>query len=90
MQKIDMMVIVPHEDDELAIAGPMIYEAVKKELNIKVVFSTNGDFYAHEGEIRLKEAIKSLNVLGVKTEDIIFLGYGDQTKECHLFNGDGD
>ena len=44
MQKIDMMVIVPHDDDELAIAGPMIYEAVKKELNIKVVFSTNGDF----------------------------------------------
>lgn len=90
MQKIDMMVIVPHEDDELAIAGPMIYAAIKKKMHIKVVFSTNGDFYAHEGEIRLKEAVKSLNTLGVEVEDIIFLGYGDQTRECHLYNGADD
>ena len=43
MTETDLLVIVPHEDDELAIAGAMIYGAVQQKMNIKVVFVTNGD-----------------------------------------------
>lgn len=87
MQRVDMLVIVPHEDDELVIAGPMIYQAVKEKMQIRIVFVTNGDYHAHEGAIRIKEAINSLATLGVKREEIIFLGYGDQTGSKHLYNG---
>ena len=84
MEKTDLLVIVPHEDDELAIAGATIYGAIKQNMAVKVVFTTNGDYYAHEGSIRIREAKKALAVLGVAEENIIFLGYGDQTQTKHL------
>ena len=77
MAETDLLVIVPHEDDELAIAGAMIYGAVQQNMRIKVVFVTNGDYFGHEGIIRIKEAGKALGELGVTPEDIIFLGYGE-------------
>lgn len=40
MKKTDLLVIVPHEDDELAIAGATIYGAIKKNMAVKVVFTT--------------------------------------------------
>ena len=60
MAETDLLVIVPHEDDELAIAGAMIYGAVQQNMRIKVVFVTNGDYFGHEGTIRIKEAGKAL------------------------------
>lgn len=60
MTETDLLVIVPHEDDELAIAGAMIYGAVQQKMNIKVVFVTNGDYYRHEGIIRIREAEEAL------------------------------
>lgn len=86
MTETDLLVIVPHEDDELAIAGAMIYGAVQQKMNIKVVFVTNGDYYRHEGIIRIREAEEALGELGVAPENIIFLGYGDQTQTRHLYN----
>ncbi len=35
MAETDLLVIVPHEDDELAIAGAMIYGAVQQNMRIK-------------------------------------------------------
>ena len=90
MEKTDLLVIVPHEDDELAIAGATIYGAIKQNMAVKVVFTTNGDYYAHEGSIRIREAKKALAVLGVAEENIIFLGYGDQTQTKHLYNSAPD
>ena len=90
MAETDLLVIVPHEDDELAIAGAMIYGAVQQNMRIKVVFVTNGDYFGHEGTIRIKEAGKALGELGVTPEDIIFLGYGDQTQTKHLYNSAPD
>lgn len=88
MKKTDLMVFAPHEDDELAIAGPVIYQAAQNGMNVKVVFTTNGDYFPHEGPIRIKEAINALHILGVEKENIIFLGYGDQTQSKHLYNAD--
>jgi LmbE family N-acetylglucosaminyl deacetylase len=85
------MVLVPHEDDDLAVAGPMIYGAVQRKQNIKIVFMTNGDYYPEEGKIRIREAKRALGVLGVAEEDILFLGYGDSMQgEVHLYNAPED
>ena len=79
MTETDLLIIVPHEDDELAIAGAMIYGAVQQKMNIKVVFVTNGDYYRHEGMIRIREAEEALGELGVAPENRIWGSNTDQT-----------
>lgn len=71
-----LMVIIPHEDDELNVAGATIYGAKKEGLRVICVFVTNGDF-DYLPTVRIQEAIKALQVLNVPAEDIIFLGYPD-------------
>lgn len=71
-----LMVIVPHEDDEINLAGALIYGARKEGVPVKCVFITNGDA-EYPATVRFREAVQSLSILGVKEEDIIFLGYPD-------------
>jgi LmbE family N-acetylglucosaminyl deacetylase len=71
-----MLVIIPHEDDEINLAGTVIYQARKSGIRVICAFLTNGD-WKYPGLVRMKEAIKSLAVLGVEEEDILFLGYPD-------------
>lgn len=71
-----LMVIIPHEDDEINLAGTVIYHARKLGIRVICVFTTNGD-WKYPGLIRMKEAIQALSVLGVPEEDIVFLGYPD-------------
>lgn len=71
-----IMVIVPHEDDEVNNAGATIYSAIKEGIDVKVVFMTNGD-WVYPAFVRFDEAIRSLKALGVPEEDIIFLGFPD-------------
>mgnify|MGYP000005375862 FL=1 len=71
-----LMVIIPHEDDEINLAGTVIYHARKLGIRVICVFATNGD-WKYPGLIRMKEAIQALSVLGVPEEDIVFLGYPD-------------
>lgn len=71
-----IMVIIPHEDDEINTAGAFIYGARKSGIRVICVFITNGDWF-YPGKVRIGEAIKSLQELGVEKEDIIFLGYPD-------------
>ncbi|NBK91514.1 PIG-L family deacetylase [bacterium 1XD21-13] len=86
------VLLAPHLDDELLIGGGLLY-ALARDNNwcVYVVFMTNGDYYAYEAETRLKEAIASCDVLGVKEEYVIFLGYGDQWKgKKHIYNMPGE
>lgn len=71
-----LMVIVPHEDDEINLAGASIYGAVQAGMRVICVFMTNGDWY-YPGQVRMREAVRSLQCLGVPEEQIIFLGYPD-------------
>lgn len=71
-----LMVIIPHEDDEINLAGSLIYGARQEGVPVKCVFLTNGDA-EYPAFIRIHEAVKALGILGVKEEDIIFLGYPD-------------
>ena len=74
------MIIVPHEDDEILMAGGIIEEAVKNEKKVSVVMATNGDYEGTDkitGAVRLPETIAGLKVLGLKSENVIFMGYAD-------------
>lgn len=71
-----VMIIVPHQDDEINLAGSVIVSAIKKASKVVCVFVTNGDF-DYAADVRINEAKKSLNVLGVIEDNIYFLGYGD-------------
>ena len=71
-----ILLLAPHPDDEINIAGNMILNLAAAKAEIFVVYSTNGDF-EQKAEIRAQEAVDSLKILGVPREKIIFLGYGD-------------
>lgn len=71
-----MMVIVPHEDDEINLAGATIYGAIQAGMRVICVFVTNGDWY-YPGQVRIREAVRALKRLGVQEENILFLGYPD-------------
>lgn len=80
-----VLVIVPHEDDEINVAGSVMYDYVQKGAEVYCAFTTNGDF-SFSAATRMREAKQALNVLGVN--HIIFLGYGDTSnhyKGGHLF-----
>ena len=85
-----VMVIVPHEDDELNLFGGLFEEYLKYGSEVKVVFVTNGDLYLPR-ETRIREAIRALAEVGVEEENVIFLGYGDGYLHKHLYNAyDGE
>ncbi|KAI4441743.1 PIG-L family deacetylase [Schaedlerella arabinosiphila] len=82
-----LLVLAPHPDDELLIAGALIYTLKKKHYDITVAYFTNGDSSSGQGIVRIQEAIDALNVLGVREKDIQFLGYGNGWKNGkHLYN----
>ena len=85
-----VMVIVPHEDDELNLFGGLFEQYRKYGSEVKVVFVTNGDLYLPR-ETRIREAINALSEVGVAEDNIIFLGYGDGYLHRHLYNAyDGE
>jgi hypothetical protein len=84
----DVMVIVPHQDDEANILGGVLEEFRDYGSTVRVVFSTNGD---SEGIpfVRMQEAIRYCAYTGIPEENVIFLGYGDRWDNdlgYHLYN----
>lgn len=81
------IIIVPHQDDELSVAGAVIGWLVEKKVDIYVCYATNGD-YEFDADIRYKEAVNALNILGVPQDHVIMLGYPDTSNENlyeHIF-----
>lgn len=74
-----VLILAPHPDDEINIAGNMILNLAAAKAEIFVTYSTNGDF-EQKAEVRAQEAVDALKILGVPREKIIFLGYGDTYK----------
>lgn len=87
----NVLAIVPHEDDELNIAGGVLEEYTRYGSQVRVVFVTNGDYY-DKGLQRIHEAIAVCADMGIPEENVIFLGYGDQWAEGgpHIYNAQGD
>lgn len=78
---------IPHQDDEINIAYGLLYTIKDIAKDIKVVYSTNGNYVVNE-KYRLKEGIKSLEKIGIKKSNIIFMGYSDQIPEgkTHIYH----
>lgn len=87
-----VMAIVPHEDDDINIAGGVLEQYTAYGSEVYVVFITNGDFYGI-GETRIAEALGAASFMGIPEDHVIFLGYGDQWKAGgpHIYNaGDNE
>lgn len=84
-----VMLLVPHQDDDINVLGGVMEEYVKYGSEVYVVFSTNGDYYG-KAEVRFREALNALDYLGVPEDHVIFLGYGDQWNADgpHLYNAE--
>lgn len=82
--KRSMLLIVPHQDDEILVGGAALYEfAHTKDWNTYVLFTTEGAALHEKPEMRMREAISALKVLGIPPNNIIFLGYGNEWQGDH-------
>lgn len=77
-----ILILAPHQDDEVLGCGCLIQQAVKNNCTIKTVFMTDGsgsfsEAYSREQltRIREQEAIKTADFLGM--EKPVFLGFED-------------
>ena len=85
-----VLVLVPHQDDELLVAGGVIEEYLKYGSQVSLAFSTNGDAIK-PGETRLTEALDLAGFIGIPREDVYFLGYGDRSfSDKHIYNSPAD
>ncbi len=84
-----IIIFCPHQDDEINIAGGIIPCLLKNSCDVKIVYSTNGDYFCKK-KYRYLEAINSLSVLGVKETNVYFLGYPDcfSSDNSHLYMSD--
>lgn len=73
MDKI--MIFSPHEDDETICCAGVIRRAVINSSNIKLVLVTTGDYTEPKNRIEL--TTKTMALLGLNKQNIIYLGYGD-------------
>ena len=86
----NVMLFAPHEDDEINIYGGLIEQYVKYGSTVRVVFSTNGDFY-RIGKLRIWEALKVADRYHIPRENFIFLGYSDSIVNAagkHIYNNE--
>ena len=84
-----VLLIVPHQDDEINIAGGLLYWLFHNGIETKILYTTHGN-YRNKGNVRIGEAINSIRTLGGKETDVYCLGYSDQaTKgDMHLYMSD--
>ncbi len=84
---IKAVIIVPHQDDEILTACAMIRCLVMSRARVCVVYTTRGDMKC-KADIRRKEALEALSLLGVNEKDVYFLGYEDsyfREDHSHIF-----
>jgi LmbE family N-acetylglucosaminyl deacetylase len=79
----------PHQDDEILSACLFINELKRRGDNVSIVFATNGDYNGVKAaHIRAQESVNALSLLGVRKEDVFFMGYADtgfQAQTSFLF-----
>ncbi len=74
-----ILVVAPHPDDEALMFSGVIYSALSRGEQVKVVLMTNGDLNGVTvGNTRQDETVSAMvNSLGMQESNIIFLGYPD-------------
>lgn len=73
-----VLIIAPHQDDEILAAGGLIQRLRKNGARIAVLFATNGDYHGPQIALqRYCESCNALKYLGVSSDEVFYLGYGD-------------
>ena len=80
-----VLVLAPHPDDELNIAGQVIPRLVSSGVDCYLCFSTNGDYDAWQAPTRHAEALESARRMGLPASQVLFLGYGDTLRGPHVY-----
>lgn len=87
LEGIKVLVLVPHQDDEINLMRDLLVSLQSCKAIVYVAYTTNGD-YSIPASVRYKEAIHSLDILGISRDQIIFLGYSDSfndSSNSHIF-----
>jgi LmbE family N-acetylglucosaminyl deacetylase len=75
---VDVLVLAPHPDDEVLLAGGVMRRAIAGGQKVAVIVVTNGDLgCTRDGTVRQEETVSALLSLGLQERDIHFLGYPD-------------
>jgi LmbE family N-acetylglucosaminyl deacetylase len=72
----NVLVIVPHPDDEVNLAFGVVDSLVHAGSKVTIAYATNGDKQI-SGYIRVAEAVKADSLMGVPKDNLVLLGYGD-------------
>lgn len=83
------LVLAPHPDDELNIAGQVMPRLVAAGVDCYICFSTNGDYAAWQAPTRHAEALESARRMGIPASHVLFLGYGDVLCGPHVYTDGG-
>lgn len=88
MKKRKMLLIVPHQDDEMLVGGGVLYQfANSKEWDSYVLYTTEGAAINEDPKVRMWEAIRALKEIGISEDKIIFLGYGNGWQgKVHIYH----
>lgn len=78
----DVLIFVPHPDDEINLVGGLFDEFHKNKIHTTVVITTNGDYNPKYTAKRIQEARKVQRIF--QYEELYFLGYGDGYKGVHI------
>lgn len=79
-----VLIIAPHQDDEVLAAGGLIQKCVKLGHAVTVLFVTNGDYHGPQiARLRYFESYAALAKLGLTEHDLCYLGFGDTGGMCH-------
>ena len=78
------LIIVPHPDDEINLAGGIFETLYKNGVYTTVVICTNGDYIPQDATKRFYEAQVAQRIQ--KYQELIFLGYGDGYDDTHIYD----
>lgn len=80
------LIIVPHPDDEINVAGGILDQLLDNDYDITVAFTTYGDYKPQLTKKRIKEAKIVKSIFGY--QNICFLGYGDSFVDGNIYEDD--
>lgn len=87
----DVLVIAPHPDDETLGCGALIARLAGSGRKVRIVLATDGSKSANSksigpaqlSDIRYEELKQAMRRLGVRAEDVLFLGFPDGAADQH-------
>lgn len=76
-----ILILVPHQDDELNCAGALIKSFTSAGARVNVTYLTDGAF-RFAAQLRKQEALAALRELGVTGDKVTFLGFPDRNNKA--------